>query len=114
MNAHQLRLPAPAVLTREQVDEVFDRAATQQDYLLGLYRLVIPDFDRVEKVHRWPTISQEFWLYICDKAMAWDRAHNVRALHGGAWLNWGFSSDATIKGGRVLPCEVIYKETPDA
>lgn len=86
-------------LTQEFIDGVFDNAASQEDYLLAIYRRCIHDWDEHQgeawKLRGWPRIHNKTWEYIARKAMDWDRQH-VSALPGGAWINWGFSSDNTL------------------
>jgi hypothetical protein len=85
-------------LKREEIDQIFETATSQEDYLLRLYALVIPNFDSVEKVQRWPACSNELWLYIAEKAIEFDKLHQVKTMPGGAWMNCGFSTLDTLEG----------------
>jgi hypothetical protein len=96
-------------LTAEAIDAVFDAASEQADYVLGLYRLVIPDFDRVAKVQRWPKVSPAMTEYIFARAIAFDRLHHPGVMAGGLWLNVGFSTDEQLRGGQVTLPEVVYE-----
>lgn len=79
-------------LTQEQVEAIFEQATKQEDYLLGLFALVIPDLDRVEKVDGFPECSEATANEICKLCIAWDKKHAPHVMSGGAWLNYGFST----------------------
>jgi len=98
-------------MTKEQVEQVFVDAMTHEDYLIGIYRLVFPDWDNIERIERWPACNEFTWSAICRMAMDWDQAH-TNCFAGGAWMNNGFSCDKTIKQNwyvSLAGCNVIYK-----
>ncbi len=86
----------PVPLSKEAIDQVFEEAVHQGDYLTGLYKLAIPQWDAVHKVKGYPAINNETWKYICRKAMAFDKEHHPQVLAGGAWINKGFSAGETV------------------
>src|SRR5438105_4423522 len=83
--------------SKEAVEKIFEEAKSQEDYLVGIYRLVFPNWDDIETIHRWPSCNSETWGMICRMAMAWDELNCPEVLAGGAWMNNGFSSDNNIK-----------------
>jgi hypothetical protein len=90
-----LQVLAFVSLPKETIDQVFAEAEHQADYLFGLYRAVYPNWDQIEKVHGWPTITKHTWHYICDLAMAFDKEHHPSVMAGGLWMNNGFRSVST-------------------
>lgn len=100
-------------LTCERIDKIFAEAEHQADYVRGLYREVIPDWDSVEKVHGWPSISERTSRYIYSKATAFDKEHHPGCLPGGAWMNSGFSGhdveDLEDWTARLEGVEVVYE-----
>lgn len=83
-------------LPKGAIDQVFEEATHQSDYLTGLYRLVIPEWDTVHKVEGYPAVNRKTWKHICRKAMAFDKEHHPQVVAGGAWINKGFSARETV------------------
>lgn len=83
-------------LTQEQIDAAFAQAKSQEEYLLALFRLALPDFDLVERMEGRPAVHPETWKYVGRKAIAFDQKHHSDALPGGAWMDSGFASDSTV------------------
>lgn len=83
-------------LPKERIDEIFDGAESQSDYVLGLYKEVIDDWDSVVQLGHWPEVSENTSLYLFEKAQNWDDEHNVDALSGGLWMNNGFSTNEDL------------------
>ena len=99
-------------ITQEQIDQLFEEKTEQTDMLLGLYRLVFPDYDRIKELRRWPTVSDETWTYIARKFVEFDQKYHPNVMAGGLWMNTGFSSGKPLKFGEVSleECQVIYHE----
>lgn len=92
-------------LDQKQVAALFASATTQADYIIGVMRLVHPDYDEIEGFKANPICSADTWKNICREAQAVDeRINRTRSileqlLPGGAWMNYGFSA----QGGESLP-----------
>jgi hypothetical protein len=95
-------------VTKEQIDEVFQEAKKQKDYVLGLYHLAHPDWDNIREVVDFPSAGKEVSQYIWEKALAWDR-REVITFPGGAWLNVGFREDENLDPWEIAPGKVKYK-----
>ena len=97
--------PVPVTLTPEAIRAVFTAAVHQQDYVVGLHKLVYGDevWDRIAVATGFCQCSVEMNKFIFDLAMKWDaRLPNV--MKGGAWMNYGFSSTGgPDKGWDVIP-----------
>jgi len=105
-------------LDHNAVREIFDTATSQGQYLIGLYKLVFPEWDRIEKVDGWPVCNKATWTAICKACQDFDaklnkeRDWNKQMMVGGAWLNNGFSvlgAPADLMDWEVIPCHVIVK-----
>lgn len=98
-------------LSKESIDSVFKQATHQGEYVIGLYKLAIPEFDNVEKMEGFPEISVRTSDYIFDKAIEFDKLHHPGVFSGGIWMNNGFSradiDDWTV---RVDPDIILWKE----
>lgn len=79
-------------LTKETIDKVFEQFDHQTDVCIGIYKLVFPNWDNIEKVDGWPSISKNTNEYIMRKFISFDRIHHPDVIKGGIWLNYGFSS----------------------
>ncbi|EIQ01071.1 hypothetical protein OpiT1DRAFT_05638 [Opitutaceae bacterium TAV1] len=97
-------------LDKAAVVSIFNHASSQQEYLEGLYRLVIPEWETVEQVTEYPVCSRDTWMEICKLARSFDenlnksRTHNNnKIMPGGAWMNSGFG---TANDGELALWEV--------
>ena len=87
-------------LPKEAIDECFEQAQSQGDYMIALYRKALGhDFDNCIKINGYPIVHKETALYIARKARAWDTDYFAREyqpwerpMAGGLWLNNGFST----------------------
>ena len=97
-------------ITQEAVEAIFEAAQSQEDYLVGIYKLVFPNWDQIEKVNGWPSCNEHTWKAICRMAMDWDQKH-VSSLAGGAWMNNGFSTGEgkNLPNWAVKTCPVTLK-----
>ena len=79
-------------LTKEKIDQIFEEARKEKHqtaYMLALYKLALPEWDRISKCD-WPEVSEETAEYVMSKAMEFDREFHPDVLNGGAWMNSGF------------------------
>lgn len=109
-NLDEFSLRKPVFITHNQIDDLFDSATHQADYLIGLYRLVYsPYWDEIKKVNGWPEIDDDTNNYIWRKAIEFDQVHHPDCVAGGAWMNNGFSTLKTLPKGTIIPAPVTYK-----
>lgn len=99
------------VLSKEAIKEVFMQAGDQTDYVIGLYKLVVPDFDSVEDMGGFPEVNQESDKLIFKLAIDFDKQHHPNVTAGGAWLNYGFNTNDQLQEGQVslANCNIRYK-----
>ncbi|RLA96351.1 MAG: hypothetical protein DRG83_17505, partial [Deltaproteobacteria bacterium] len=91
----------PMKLSKEKIDAIFASANHQIDYLVGLYRAIFPDYDRIEQLEGFPEVDQTTSDYIWKKAIDFDRKHHPEVFAGGLWMNHGFSSNSSIAEGEI-------------
>ena len=121
INAWKMKCPAittiiphgkEVIITKKQIDELFETYDHQADVIYNLYKLVIPDLDKVRKVHGFPRAGLKLCHYCARQFMEFDEKHHPDVMPGGIWLNNGFSSDKELDDWEVtaegLPIE--YKE----
>lgn len=78
-------------LKKEEVERIFAEAKDQGEYMVALYKLVIPNWDDVISIDGWPSCNGLTWKAICRLAMEHDEKH-TSAMPGGCWMNKGFST----------------------
>lgn len=99
-------------LPKITIDAIFASAHHQADYVIGLYRQAVPDWDKVEHVNGYPQIGKSTADYIFMKAIEFDKRVHRDVLAGGCWMNNGFSvsNDITDWTVEVESDIVKYKE----
>ena len=63
----------------------------QQQVVVDLYKLVLPDWDQIQNLKGHPEVGMELALFICRKFQEFDRQHHPSCMPAGAWMNYGFS-----------------------
>ena len=107
----QLGITNPETL-RSHISGIFERHTNQQHVVVDLYRLVLPDWDQIEKLKGHPQVGMEFSYFIFHKFQDFDREHHPNCMPAGAWLNWGFSTNRDLDPWRISfeNCEVVLVE----
>lgn len=97
-------------LNKETVTAIFETSTNQFDALEDLYRLVYPDYSKIEKVNGHPRAGKEISKEIWRRFIAFDKIHHPSVMAGGCWLNYGFSTDETLNPWEISAegVEVIY------
>jgi len=78
-------------LSKDQIDSLFESCTHQEDVLMGLYKMVFPNWDAVKSIQGFPKVSRKTSFYISGKFIEFDKEHHPDVLNGGLWLNSGFS-----------------------
>jgi len=86
-------------IPKDRIDEIFKRndecmVPHQATILVELYRMAIPEWDRVKKIDGWPIVSKKTNEYLFRKFMDFDWKHHKGVIRGGLWMNNGFSTNA--------------------
>lgn len=102
-------------LTKEQVDQVFEKAEHQEEAIIGLYKLVFPEWDNIASIAGFPYVGHGLSEYIWQKCIQFDKAHHPNVMPGGMWLNNGWSTKDGLDGWSVdrSESEVIMEEADD-
>lgn len=96
---------------QHQLQKIFEKADHQNSALIGIYKLILPEWNRIERLEGFPEVGQEMWQYICNLFIDFDQRHHPKVLSGGLWINSGFSSSADLGPWEINldHCNVIYK-----
>ena len=85
------------ITTKEELQQrlldIFEIVDSQNSALVGVYKLVFPDWENIKQIEGFPEVGREMWKYICQLFIEFDRQHHPNVFHGGIWLNNGFSSN---------------------
>lgn len=96
---------------RHKLQEVFEKSDHQNSALIGIYKLILPDWNRIERLEGFPEVGQEMWKYICNLFIDFDQCNHPNVFNEGIWLNNGFSSSADLGPWEISldHCNVNYK-----
>jgi len=95
-------------LGQKEVDTIFAEAKHQRDYVVGLYKVVFPRWDKIENVNGFPHCGEALHSYTMGKAIEFDKLHHPKVMNGGLWMNSGFSIDRGLGDWEFVPCKVTY------
>lgn len=110
----QKHLANQGITTKKQfqhrLQEIFEQAEHQEAALIGLYKMLIPDWDRIERLEGYPIVGRGLWQYIANLFIDFDQRLHPQVLNGGLWLNQGFSSSDKIGPWDISmdQCNIIY------
>lgn len=89
---------------KNRITAIFEIHEHQADVLIDLYKLVFPDWDRIEKIEGHPEVGRTFWKFVFSLFSRFDRKHHPKVYPGGLWFNTGFSSS-----NQLNPWEISFK-----
>ncbi len=81
---------------KEQIKAIFTRHEHQSDALVDIYKLVLPDWDRIARIEGFPEAGNDLWKFICRQFIEFDGKHHPDVFRGGTWMNNGFSSNSHL------------------
>ncbi len=95
---------------QHHLQEIFEQAQSQEAVLISLYKMFIPDWERIERIEGYPVVGQGMWQYIANLFIHYDQNHHPKVLNGGLWINQGFSSNEDLGAWEISmdKCNVIY------
>jgi hypothetical protein len=95
----------------DTIQETIVGATHQSDALIDIYRMVFPEWGRIESLDGWPKVNDRTWKRIASWFQRLDQLRHPDVLPGGLWMNRGFSTDESLDDWEVLvDCEVHYKQ----
>ena len=92
-----------------RIKEVARKTTNPNELLVEIYGIVFPDFERIEKIEGWPSISRKCWVEICEMFIHLDRTTSVTPAF--VWMNSGFSAVESLEDTEVdlSSCTVYFK-----
>ena len=88
---------------------IFSKHDHQKNVMVDLYRLVLPDWEKIKKIDGYPEAGRELSIFINEQFMQFDREHHPECVAGGAWMNTGFSVNGNLNPWQISlsTCRVI-------
>ena len=78
---------------KKLLEPLFEENDNQSAVVVGIYKKFIPDYDEIENIAGHPTCGKVMSEWLFEKFIEFDGKHHPEVIAGGAWLNWGFSTD---------------------
>lgn len=100
------------LLDIKQIEHLFTQYDHQGEVLVQLYKTIYPDWDNIELIHGYPTVSTTTWEYICELFIDFDKEHHPGVMAGGIWLNTGWDTSHNMDDWIVdfSTAKIQYKE----
>lgn len=90
-------------LNQKEVEKLFEECNHQSDVIIGIYKMVFPQWNDIEKIDGWPTINKETSEKLFKLFIAFDKKYHPGVMAGGLWMKNGFS---TLAGDNLALWEV--------
>jgi len=84
------------ITLKEYIGEIFEKHKHQSDVLIDLYKMILPDWDSIEKIEGHPEAGKDLWKFICNRFIEFDYKYHPKVFKGGIWLNTGFSANSNL------------------
>ncbi len=97
---------------KEHIKAIFDKYQHQEEILIDLYKMVLPDWDHITKVEGFPEAGNDLWQFICRYFQDFDCRNHPDVMPAGAWMNSGFSVNHELSPWEIgfKNCSVVYKD----
>lgn len=94
---------------KTHIQSIFSRHDHQKDIIVELYKLVLPDWEKIKKIEGYPEAGWELSTFISNQFMQFDREHYPDCMPGGAWMNIRFSVNSNLGPWKIRfnNCRVI-------
>ena len=88
---------------------IFRKHDHQEKILIDLYKMVIPDWDRIKKIRGYPEAGNALWKFICHLFIEFDQKKHPGCMAGGIWMNTGFSVNSSLSCWEISfkNCQVV-------
>ena len=92
------------------LQEIFEKSDHQDSVIVKLYKMLFPDWEKIQRIEGFPEIGKALNEYIFNLFIEFDREHHPKCFNGGAWLNHGFSSNHDLNPWAISleNCKIIY------
>ena len=95
---------------QQRLQEIFEESEHQDSVIVKLYKMLFPDWDKIQRIEGFPVVGKALNEYIFNLFIEFDREHHPECVNGGAWINQGFSSNDRLGPWEISleNCKLIY------
>lgn len=95
---------------QQHLQEIFEKSDHQDSVIVKLYKMLFPDWEKIQRIEGFPTVGKSLDEYIFNLFVAFDQKHHPSVFNGGAWINQGFSTNESLEPWEISleNCKVIY------
>ena len=92
------------------LQEIFEESEHQDSVIVKLYKMLFPDWEKIQRIEGFPTVGKALDEYIFNLFIEFDREHHTSVFNGGAWINQGFSTNENLEPWEISleNCKIIY------
>ena len=92
------------------LQEIFEKSDHQSSVIVKLYKMLFPDWERIQRLEGFPEVGKALNQYIFNLFIEFDREHHPQCFNGGGWISHGFSSNIHLKPWAISleNCKIIY------
>ena len=97
---------------KEHIKAIFDKDQHQEEVLIDLYKMVLPDWDFIKKIEGFPEAGNDLWQFICLHFQKFDSRNHPDVMPAGAWMNSGFSVNRELSPWEIgfKNCTLVYMD----
>ena len=81
---------------QQHLQEIFEKSDHQDSVIVKLYKMLFPDWEKIQRIEGFPTVGKSLDEYIFNLFVDFDQEHHPSVFNGGAWVNHGFSSSNNL------------------
>lgn len=98
---------------QKRLQEIFDYAGSNQEALIEIYKLVLPDIDSIRRIERHPVCDKNLWIYIWRLFVQLDRKLHPQEFAGAVWINKGFAMNSGLPSWSInlSDCKAVYAQS---
>jgi len=95
---------------QQRLQEIFEESDHQSSVIVKLYKMLFPDWDKIQRIEGFPIVGKALNEYIFHLFVEFDRQHHPECFNGGAWINQGFSSNDRLEPWEISleNCKIFY------
>ncbi len=95
---------------QQYLQKIFEESDHQNSVIVKLYKMLFPDWEKIQRIEGYPEVRQVLWNYICNLFIEFDRKNHPKCFKGGLWINNGFSASGCLDPWMISleNCIVIY------
>jgi hypothetical protein len=93
-----------------RIKVIFDQSDNREHVMVGLYRMIFPQWDRIAMISGFPEVGIELWALIFLLFREFDRKHHPDRIPGEVWSEVGFEENRNLQPWEIRfeSCTIEY------